>query len=318
MPIVPAQKFIDEENTDMSDFFPNMLDLGKSEEGKQNALPFAVSTPVVYYNKDLFKKAGLDPENPPKTIDEVREAAKKLTTGGQQGIFYDYTMTGAWIFQAMVETMGGQMVSDDGKSVGFDQEPSVKALQHWTDLVNKDKSMPKVEAAQALQSFTSGKLGMYITTTASLGSIRSSSKFNLGVAPFPTDGEHERKVPAGGNNLFIMKSTSEREKGAWELVKYLTSPESTASVAKTVGYMATRKSAVEKEELLGGYLKENPLAAVTYTQTSNMVPWNNYSGKSGTRIYKVIQDNLEAALSNQKTPEEAMKDAANEGNKLLD
>lgn len=64
--------------------------------------------------------------------------------------------------------------------------------------------------------------------------------------------------------------------------------------------MATRKSAVEGQGLLGTYLNENPLAKVTYTQLEDMVPWNNYSGADGTRIYKVIQDNIDAALNNQK------------------
>ncbi|QED48028.1 ABC transporter substrate-binding protein [Cytobacillus dafuensis] len=316
MPIVPAQTFIDKEQTDLSDFYPNMLELGKGKDGKQYAMPFAVSTPVLYYNKDMFKKAGLDPENPPKTFEEVREAAKTLTAGDQYGMFYDYTISGAWMFQAMVETMGGQMAADDGKSVAFNSEPGKKALQHWVDLVNNDKSMPKMVGSQPLQSFTSGKLGMYAYSTGALNQIEDASNFELGVAPFPTDGDQQRKIPAGGNTLYVMKSTPEKEKGAWEFIKYATSTEGTTIVAKEMGYMATRKSAVEGQEL-GAYFKENPLAKVTYTQLEDMVPWNNYSGADGTRIYKVIQDNIDAALNNQKTVDQAIEDAAKEANNLL-
>ncbi|MEW9670595.1 ABC transporter substrate-binding protein [Ammoniphilus sp. 3BR4] len=317
MPLVPVQKYIDEEKMDLSDFFPKMLELGKGKDGQIYGLPYAVSTPVVYYNKNLFKQAGLDPENPPKTFDEWREAAKKLTSGEQKGIFFNYSITGNWMFQAMTETLGGQMVSDDEKSVAFDQEPGIKSLQYWVDLVNTDKTMPNIDNTQAVQSFTSGKLAVYVNTTASLRSLQAESKFGVGTAPFPVDGVHPRRVPAGGNNVFILKSSPEKEQAAWEFIKFATSAEGTAITAEGMGYMASRKSAVEREDLLGKYLKENPAAYTTYTQVDDMVQWNNFPGKGGTRIFKIVQDNIQAALTGQKTAEQAIKDAANEANRLI-
>ncbi|GAB7388471.1 ABC transporter substrate-binding protein [Bacillaceae bacterium] len=316
MPIVPVQQFIDNEKMDTSDFYPKMLDLGKDEEGKQWGLPFAISTPVIYFNKEHFNQAGLDPNNPPKTFDEWREAAKKLTKDDQYGIYFNYSITGNWMFQAMIETMGGKMISEDSKSVLFDQEPGVRALKYWTDLVNLDKTMPNIDDKQAQQSFQSGKLSIYVGTTASLRGLQKGSQFEVGTAPFPVDGVHPRRVPAGGNNVFILKSTPEKEKAAWDFIKFATSPEGTTIVSEGMGYMSVRKSAVERQELLGKYLKENPAAYTTYTQVDEMVPWYNFPG-GGTKIYKILQDNIQAALLKQKTPEQALKDAAVESAQYL-
>ncbi len=317
IPLVPVQKFIDAEKYDTADFFPNMLALGRYKDGTQYGLPIAVSNPVLYINRDLFRKAGLNPDAPPKTFDELRNYAKKMTVDGQYGVYFDYKITGNWLFQAMVETFGGNMVSPDRKTVAFDQEAGVRVTRYWTDLVVTDKSMPLVDANQATQSFKAGKIGMYLTTTASLRGFQTNLTFDLGTAKFPLDGTHPRRVPGGGNNGFIVKSTPEREAAAWDFLKYIVSKEGTTAVAMGMGYMATRKSAVETPALMGDYLKGNPPAYTTYTQIEDMTLWNNFPGKGGTRIFKIVQDNLQAAFTGQKTPEQAMKDAGTEANNLI-
>ncbi|WP_235941739.1 ABC transporter substrate-binding protein [Paenibacillus puerhi] len=316
LPIVPVQQFVDKEKTDLSDFFPTMLNLGKGDDGKQYALPFAVSTPILYYNADHYKEVGLDPSNPPKTWQEVRDAAKKLTVNGRSGIFFDYQITGNWLYQAMTETAGGQMMSKDLKTVGFNNEAGRKAMQYWVDLVNADKSMPNMDSKQAAQSFQSGNISMYVTTTASLSGFRKQSTFDLRTAAFPTlDGK--RVVPAGGNNLVIMAKDPKKQEAAWDFVKFATSAKATSNIAQSIGYMVTRKSALEDPQLMGNFLKENLTAKVTYDQVGNMVPWYNFPGAAGSKVYKIVQDNIQAALLLQKPVDQAVKDAADQANALL-
>ncbi|MBM7707095.1 multiple sugar transport system substrate-binding protein [Chryseomicrobium aureum] len=317
MPIVPVQDYIDEEKYDTSDYFPQMLDLAKDDDGTIKGLPFAVSNPVVYYNKEIFEKTGINAEESLKTFEDVRKVAKELTKNDVNGVYFNYGITGNWLFQAMVETLGGQMIADDQKSVTFNKEEGVQALQYWVDLMNTDKSMPNINDQQAVQAFSSGKLAMYVSTPASFASMQSQSDFEVGLIPFPTDGEHSRKVPAGGNNMFILETTEEEQDAAWDFMKFTTSPESTAIVAEEMGYMAVRKSAVEDSNLLGSYYKETPAAYVPYTQIEDMVPWHNFPGKGGSQIYKIVQDNVESALNDQKTAEEAVNEAAEEANALL-
>lgn len=317
MPLVPVQTFIDKEKYDTSDFFPNMLALGRYKGGKLYGLPIAVSNPVLYINREMFTKAGLNPDKPPLTFDELRATAKKLTKGDNFGVYFDYKITGNWLFQAMVESFGGDMVAKDGKRVAFDGPAGVRVAKYWTDLVVTDKSMPLVDAKQSQQAFTAGKIGMYVTTTASLRGFQSAASFAVGTAKFPLDGTNPRRIPGGGNNGFIIKSTPEREAAAWDFLKFVVSKEGTTAVAQGMGYMATRKSAVKTPELMGNYFVENPPAYTTYTQVDDMTLWNNFPGSGGTRIFKIVQDNLQASLSGQKTPEQAMKDAGTEANKLI-
>ncbi|SFE56104.1 ABC transporter substrate-binding protein [Alteribacillus iranensis] len=321
MPVAPIQDFIDEENYNLDDYYPKMLDLGRDDEETIWSLPFAVSTPVVYYNKDWFEEAGLDPENPPlDTWEDVRDTASVLAEeDGKYGVFYNHTITGNWMFQAMTETAGGRMVNDDATEVTFNEEPGVKSLQYWVDLVNKDQSMPNVNNDQAVQAFNSEELGIYINTTASLRQLQTNSEFEVGTAPFPTVDGHDRQVPAGGNSVYIMDTDEAQKQAAWDFIKFLTNPEGTTTFSSASGYMAVRESAVEQDELLGKYLnEENPAAKTTYEQTDEMVPWFNFPGDAGTRIYKIVQDNIQAALTEQKTAEEALQDAAEEANQLIE
>lgn len=317
MPVVPAQEFIDAEEFDTSDYFPQMLDLARNADGELQGLPFAVSNPVVYYNKEMFEEAGINAEEELSTFEGIRNIAKKLTTDETNGVYFNYSITGNWLFQAMVETLGGKMIEEDQKSVAFDGEEGVKALQYWTDLMNDDQSMPNISDQQAQQAFASGKLAMYVTTPAAFAEMQAQSDFEVGLLLFPTDGQHPRVVPAGGNNVFVLETTEEEQEAAWDFMKFATSPESTAIVAKEMGYMAVRASAVTDQNLLGAYYEETPAAYVPYEQLKEMVPWHNFPGKGGSRIYKVVQDNIEAALNNQKSPEQAIEDAAKEANSLL-
>ncbi|AJY74770.1 ABC transporter substrate-binding protein [Paenibacillus beijingensis] len=316
LPIVPAYEFIEKENTDMSDFFPEMLNLGKGDDGKQYAMPFGVSTPIVYYNADHFREAGLDPENPPQTWEEIREAAKKLTVNGRYGMFFNYEVTGNWMYQAMTETAGGHMMSEDLKSVAFDSDAGRKALQFWVDLVNTDKSMPVMDGKQASQSFASGNISMYVESPALLTNFRKQTQFDLRTSVFPSlDGK--RVVPAGGNNLVILAKDPKKQAAAWDFVKFATSAKGTSLIAQEIGYMATRKSALDDPKLMGDFLKKIPQAKVPYNQLENMVPWYNFPGTAGSKVYKIVQDNIQAALLQQKSVDQAVTDAAAQANALL-
>jgi multiple sugar transport system substrate-binding protein len=229
----------------------------------------------------------------------------------------DYAITNNWLYQAMVETAGGKMVSDDGKTVTFNSDAGRQALQYWVDLVNTDKSMPNLTRDQAEQSFLSGHLGMVVTSTARLRVFNKQNNFELRTAIFPTVNGKPRAIPAGGNNLIMLAQDPKKQAAAWDFIKYATSPEGTALFAQLTGYMVVRKSAYEKPELMGDYLKKEPNAKVTYDQVDDTVPWFNLPGSSGSKVFKIVQDNVVAALNKQKTVEQAVKDAAEQSNDIL-
>lgn len=317
MPITSVQSYVERDQFPLDDFYPSMIALGRSVDGsEQVAIPFAVSTPILYMNTEMFNAAGLDVTNPPQTWDEVRTAATAMTADENKGIYYYYGITGNWLVQAMVECAGGRLLGEDGKTITFNQEPGVRAMAFWNDLVQSGL-MPLLTVEQAQQSFVAGTIGMWVSTTASLTSLRTDAKFDLVTALFPTDGQHERRVPGGGNNLFLLAPSDETKDAGWEFIKFTASPENASAVAQGMGYMVTRLSAKDTPELMGDFLAENPSAAVTYEQLPNMVRWTNFPGNSGTRIHKILQDNIQAMFVGQKSPEQALNDAATEGQALL-
>ena len=110
--------------------YENMMALGEFD-GKQYAIPFAVSTPIMYYNVELLEQAGLDPENPPQTWPEVIEAAKEVQAlgGDITGMWYDYLITGNWTYQALVYSKGSSMMDDSEANITFGDKTGVEAAQ---------------------------------------------------------------------------------------------------------------------------------------------------------------------------------------------
>jgi multiple sugar transport system substrate-binding protein len=316
-PITPVARFIAEERFDVSDFPPAMLRLGQDESGAQWGLPYAVSTPVFYYSETAYREAGLDPERPPATWPEVVERARALVKGERAGVWYHYDITGNWLFQAMTECAGGRMIAPDGKSVAFNEPPGVEALAYWVDMINRHKAMPVLGWTQAQQSWNAGKIAQLSTTTALLTVLSTGVDFGVRATLFPKHPNHPRRVPAGGNNVYIFAKDPDQQRAGWELIKYLTSPEGTTITAQGMGYLSVRKSPLQRADLMGDFLKKTPNAAVTYRQLDEMVPWYNFPGRGGTRIYKLVQDAIQEAFLQAKTPKVALDEAAAQANRLI-
>jgi len=318
LPIVPLQQLIDAEGYDVSDVFPKMLDLGRDPSGQIIGLPFAVSTPVLFYNSEMFEANGIT--QPPSTFEELREVAAKLTKDGNYGIYINFEITGNWVIQCLIENFGEQMLSPDRKSVGF-YDAGLKTLELLDNLVNVDHSMALTDgaenAAQAMEMFKAGKLGMYISTIANLSGFQNDSQFTVATAPHPSLSISSRSTPAGGNSVYILTHDPEKQAGAWEFIKYINAPEQTSRVAQVFGYMATSQKAINTPELMGDYLNENPAARVTYDQVVHMTPWCNFPGNGGTRYVRITQDNFAAMIHREKTPEQALNDIVRQLNELI-
>lgn len=313
MNAVPLEPFIEKDGYDMSDYFPTMLDLGKNEQGQLIGLPYGISTPILYYNADHFREAGLDPESPPQTWEEFPEFAAQLTRDGHFGASVPIDF--GWLYQAVMETYGGAMMSADGKTVGLDSDASVNAVRMVADLVINDKSMPLLQQMQTFESMARGDVSMLVNTTAGLGMILPTAQYDLRTAPFPTyDGK--RIVPAGGSNLMIFTTDPVKQEAAWDFIKFLVDPKRSVQISTSTGYMVSRQTALDDAEMQK-FLEDNPVYKATYEQIDEMVPWFNFPGQGGSRVQKIISDQIQAALQGQKTPEDAMKEAAKQANALI-
>jgi sn-glycerol 3-phosphate transport system substrate-binding protein len=286
------------------------------------SIPFQRSTIVLYYNKDAFKEAGLDPEQPPTNWDELVEYAEKLTVKDESGNVTQWGLeipsTGYqyWMFQALALQTDKNIMSDDGTEVYFDTPANVEALQFYVDLGQKHGVMPKgtIEWATVPSDFISGKTAMMYHTTGNLTTVKEGADFDFGVAFLPSNNQYGS--PTGGGNLYIFKDIpEENKKAAWKFIEFLTEPERVAQWSIDTGYVATRKSAYETE-LLKNYIQEFPEAEVAKDQLEYAD--SELSTYQNGNVQKILNDLIQAALNGEMSPEEALKKAQADADKVLE
>ena len=290
-------------------------------EGKTWGIPFQRSTIVMYYNKNLFKEAGLNPDKAPANWNDMVEAAKKLTKRdaagnvSQWGVKIPSTGFGYWMFQAMTASNDTILMNSTGTKTYFDKPGAVQALQHWVDLTTKDKVMPagSIEWGTTPKDFLEQKAAMVWTTTGNLTNIRTNASFPFGVAMLP--GIKHPGSPTGGGNFYVFNKTSPAEQqAAMKFIRFATEPARAAQWSIATGYVAPRQDAWDTPEMKK-YLQDVPAADVAREQMKYGVA--ELSTHDNQRVTKALNDNLQAALSGTKTAEVALKDAQREAERIL-
>jgi len=301
-------------------FYPAFM-FNSQTGGKTWGIPFQRSTVVLYWNKELFKEAGLDPEKPPASWAEQVAMAEKLTkrdAGGnvsQWGIQVPSSGFPYWLFQGFTTQNGVELMNQAGDTTYFDSKEVVEALQYWVDLSRKHKVHPPgiVEWGTTPKDFFERKTAMMWTTTGNLTNVRNNAKFAFGVAMLPAG--KRRGSPTGGGNFYVFKkSTPQQREAALTFIKWITTPERAAQWGIDTGYVAVRPDAWETP-VMKKYVEGFPAAAVARDQLPHAVA--ELSTHENQRVTKTLNDGLQASLTGAKTPEQAMKDAQAEAARIL-
>lgn len=292
--------------------YENMMALGEFD-GKQYAIPFAVSTPIMYYNVELFEQAGLDPENPPQTWPEVIEAAKQVQAlgGDVTGMWYDYLITGNWAYQALVYSKGSSMMDDSESNITFGGETGIEAAQLLRSFVDEGV-MQDWSREQGIESFVSGKVGFYFSSTSSLANLQEKSNFTLKTALFPTDEGGERRLPTGGNAAVIITDDPAEAKAAYEYAMFAAGPIGNNIMVNRTGYMPMHKAAVDE-----AFYEANPNYQASIDQIPYIFRWYSFPGENNLKIIDTIKESLQAVVSGQETPEAAITKAADQAQDLV-
>jgi len=320
--IVPFDNFVktDEERKWMKDFFPAFL-LNGQIDNKTWGIPFQRSTVVMYWNKEAFKEAGLDPNQAPQTWEQLVSMGQELTARDANG---NVTRWGIqvpssgfpyWLFQGFSTQNGAILANADGKAVKFDDAAVIEALQYWVDLSQKYKIHPPgvVQWGTTPADFMQGKAAMIWTTTGNLTNIRKNAPFEFGVAMLPEN--VRRGSPTGGGNFFIFKNAPQaQQEGAFRFAKWLTQPERAAQWSIDTGYVAVSPAAYDTPALKA-YAADFPPAVVARDQLPYAVA--ELSTHDNQRVTKALNDGLQAALTGAKTPQQAMQDAQAEADRIL-
>ncbi|OAB42399.1 ABC transporter substrate-binding protein [Paenibacillus glacialis] len=317
--IIPLDDFIVKDtDIQMSDFYPAFLE-DTQTESTTYSIPFQRSTIVMYYNKEMFKAAGLDPEKPPATWDELVTYAKKLNRDGHAGLEIPGNDDSYWMFQMLARQNATDpkqnIMSSDGKKAMFNTPENVEALQFWLDLSHKQKVMPEgvIDWATVPTDFIQGKTAMMMHTSGNLTNVKNNAKFEFGVA-FPP-AQKQFGSPTGGGNLYIFENTSpEKQAAAWEFVKYMTASEQAALFSSSSGYVGVRKSAYDTEAMKK-YTADFPQALVARNQLE--YAFRELSTHNHGKVSKAITNQIQAALAGEIDAAGALKKAQEEADQAL-
>lgn len=322
--VEPVQSFIDKDNYDISQLEENILNYYKVD-GKLYSMPFNSSTPVMIYNKDAFKAAGLDPEKAPETFSEVIEAAAKLKTDEMYGFSM---LTYGWFFEQLVATQGGLYVNENNGRTGEATEavfngPEGLNVFNFLDTMNKAGTFGNFGTNwdDIRAAFASEKVAMYMDSSAGVAGIIATAPFEVGVAYIPHADEVKRNgVVIGGASLWMSKGIDAKEQeAAWEFMKYLTTPEVQAQWHLDTGYFAINPKAYD-EAIVKEKWEEFPQFKVTVAQLQDTVPGYATQGalisvfpESRQLVVTALED-----LYQGKDPQEALNQAVEGTNRAIE
>ncbi len=304
----------------LTSFYPAFMD-NSMTGGKTYGIPFQRSTPVLYWNKEAFKAAGLDPNTPPKTWEEQIAFGKKLTKKDANG---NVTQWGVripssgfpyWLFQGLTTQNDVILANDDGNKTNFDDPKVVEALQYLVDLSAKHGVMQPgiIEWGATPKAFFEGQTAMMWTTTGNLTNVRDNAPFEFGVGMLPAN--KRPGAPTGGGNFYIFKdSTDEQKAASFDFIKWISAPEQAAKWSIATGYVAPRPDAWETPAMKQ-YVADFPQALVARDQLEYAVA--ELATYQNQRITTILNDALEAAITGQKDPAAALEQAQAEADRIL-
>ncbi len=313
--IVPA----DELKQNFEGFSPSGLKLGQLN-GKTYGLPFTFSTPVLFYNAKLFTDAGLDPNSPPTTWEEVKQDALKIASKTGAGGVHIGGMSGNdWIVQALIGSNGGKVLSDDRKSIQYGEPEAVGAIRMWQDLMLSG-AHDKLNDSEIVQAFSEGKLGMLLYTSALQSAFIKAAQtggWELKAAPMPAFGDKPTTPVNSGSALFILSNDKAKQKAAWEFLKFVTSERGYTIITSKIGYLPLRPAITDDPKYLKDWVDEHPLIKPNLEQLKRLHPWLSYPGPNWLQIETTLLDAVQKSLQSSGDITDIMKDAQKRAQSLM-
>ena len=312
-------EFFPEDSSFITDNFnANILELAQNSDGEQVGMPYSLSTPVLFYNADILKEAGL-PEEGPETWEEVEEFSSKIKEStGKYGL-YMREGPDSWNQQALLESNGAQIISEeDGKyKASFASEEGVEAYTMYADMVSDQEAL-HASWEEGFQAFINGEVAMLHTTIAYMATIEDTAQFDVRAVSSPVWEGKDRVVPAGGCFLAITAQDEEEQKAAWEFEKYLYSVESMAKWTEGTGYVPPRNNVIEAENGLKDFVEKHPMFTAAADQMNGVASWASFPGDAGLEAEQMLIDMRDQILSGTVDIEKEMKETQDSINQIME
>lgn len=332
--VYPVYKLMADEGEpfDTKSFLAPVVGYYSDTSGNILSLPFNSSTPIMYYNKDVFTKAGLDPEVAPKTWKEVEEFSKKIVTSGAAKCGF----TSAWITWAQTENLSALHDQPFGTKEngfgGFDAKFEFNGpvqTKHWANLKKwQDEGLFKyggpVGGDQAATMFYAQECAMTMNSSAGRAGVLANAKtFTPGFAPLPYYDDvikEPKNSIIGGATLWVLNGKDKATyKGVAKFFTYLSKPEVQAEWHQATGYLPITNAAYELGKSQG-YYEKNPGSDISIKQIMRGTPTANSKGVrfgNFTQVRTIVDEEFQSLLAGKKDAQQALDSAVTRGNTLL-
>jgi sn-glycerol 3-phosphate transport system substrate-binding protein len=319
---IGGQKF------DSKAYIPAVAGYYSTPQGQMLSFPFNSSTAVFYYNKDAFRKAGLDPKDPPKTWPAVAAAAAKLRVSGEKcgyttgwPSWVQYENFSAWHDLPFATKQNGFAGSD--VKLEIVNPLQIKHIENLVDWSKKGYFTYGGRTNEAESKFFSGECGMLTSSSAAYANIKKNAKFEFGIAPLPyypdAPGAPQNSI-IGGASLWVMNGKKNEDyKGVAKFFTFLSQPEIQAQWHQETGYLPITMAAYEITKKSGFYDK-NPGTNVSVEQMIVKTTKNSRGVRLGNfvQVRDAIQEEFEAALAGKKTAKEAVEAGQKRGDEIIE
>ncbi|WP_311273030.1 MULTISPECIES: sn-glycerol-3-phosphate ABC transporter substrate-binding protein UgpB [unclassified Rhizobium] len=327
--IVPVAEVLEKAGLtfNKADYLPGIVSYYSKPDGTMLSFPYNSSSPIMYYNKDIFKKAGLDAENPPKTWPAVFEAAKKIKSSGAAPCGFTSTWL-TWIqtenFAAWNNLSYGSnengLAGTDVK-LAFNSEPFVKHFQAIADLAKDGTFRYGGRTSEAKQLFTSSECGILTESSGGLGDIvKSGMNYGIGQLPYyEGEGRPQNTIP-GGASLWVFGGKSDDEyKGTAAFFQFLSQTKIQSRLHQVSGYMPVTLAAYEDTKASGFYGK-NPARETPLLQMMGKPPTANSKGVrlvNLPQVRDIMNEEFETMLAGKQDAKAALDKAVERGNAAI-
>ena len=309
---------------DKSQYLPGIVAYYSKPDGTMLSFPYNSSSPILYFNKDILQKAGLDTENPPKTWNEIWDAAKKIKSSGAAPCGF----TSTWLTWIHTENFAAwnnyQWGTNENGIASLDvelkinSEPFVKHFQALADLAKDGTFKYGGRPSQAKQIFLAGECGLFTESSGGLGDIVKSG-MNYGTGMLPYDTESQNTIP-GGASLWVFGGKSDEEyKGVAAFFNFLSQTDIQARLHQVSGYLPVTLAAYEKTKADGFYEKE-PAREIPIKQMMGKAPTENSKGvrlANLPQVRDIMNEEYEKMLAGDQTAQQAMDNIVSRGNAAI-
>lgn len=291
------------------DIFPGVWDYARYQ-GRICAVPYGISTPVLYYNKAILDKAGLDvAKNPPRTWKDLLDLAKAAQAKGNvsgSADFWGFDVTDVgWLFKTMLAQDGNPVVEVAGKTVKpvFADPAAVEVAEFWKRLVD-EKVMPVGQHANAEKKFLAGSTAFFVATSARIAKWSKDQTLSVSAIPMPY--WKKPSVALGGNVLVVLSQDAKAREEAWKLVKFLASAENQTDFAIKTGYLPIRKSGLARQAAKDA-IARNAMYAIAFKQMD--ASWSYWHFEAMGTMDSLLAQALDAIERGAQKPKEALDKA---------